>query len=160
VPALDRELPSDAIAGRHLVVFDVGGHRVGSLICFESTYPQLARDLARNGAQIIVVTTNDASFGTSPAARAHLAMTQMRAVETGRVVVQTAIAGISAFIEPNGHIFKESHLFRPAILRGLLPLASGETPYDRYGSAIEIAIGALALLFAMGPFVRGGGEGR
>ena len=154
IPALDRELPTDAIAGKKLVVFHVGNARVGTLICFESTYPELARTLARDGAQILIVTTNDASFGTSPAAREHLAMSQMRAVELGRAVVHAAISGISAVIEPNGKITQESRLFTPALLRARLPLAMGETPYARYGSAIEIAIGAGALLFTLLPFVR------
>lgn len=154
VPALDRELPTDAIAGRKLVVFNVAGARVGTLICFESTYPELARSLARDGAQILIVTTNNASFGTSPAAREHLAMSQMRAVETGRAVVHAAISGISAVIQPNGKITEESKLFTAALLRARVPLASGETPYTKYGSDIEIAIGAGALLFALLPFVR------
>jgi apolipoprotein N-acyltransferase len=155
VPALDRELPSDAIHGRKLVVFHVGQARVGTVICFESTYPELARGLVRNGAEILIVTTNNASFGTSPAARQHLAMSQMRAVELGRAVVHAAISGISAVIEPNGKIIEEAGLFRPALLRARLPLATGETPYARYGSAIEIAIGAGAFLFALAPFVFG-----
>ena len=153
VPALDRELPTNAIAGKRLIVFDVGGVRVGTLICFESTYPELARSLARDGAQLLIVTTNNASFGTSPAAREHLAMSQVRAVETGRAVVHAAISGISAVIQPNGKVTRETKLFTPALLRASLPLATGETPYTRYGSAIEIAIGAGALLFALLPFV-------
>ena len=155
VPALDRELPSDAIHGKKLVVFHVGEARIGTLICFESTYPELARGLVRDGAQILIVTTNNASFGTSPAARQHLAMSQMRAVELGRSVVHAAISGISAVIQPNGKITQEAGLFRPALLRARLPLATGETPYARYGSAIENGIGAGALLFALTPFVLG-----
>ena len=154
VPALDRELPTNAIPGKTLVVFHVGGARVGTLICFESTYPELARSLARDGAQILIVTTNNASFGTSPAARQHLAMSQMRAVESGRAVVHAAISGISAVIQPDGKITQESKLFTPALLRARLPLATGETPYARYGSMIEIGIGAGALLFTLLPFVR------
>jgi apolipoprotein N-acyltransferase len=154
VPALDRELPTDGIAGRRLVVFRVGNAGVGTLICFESTYPELARSLVRNGAQVLIVTTNDASFGTSPAARQHLASTQMRAIELGRTVVQSAISGISAVIQADGAITNERGLFRAALIRARLPLASGQTPYARYGSDIEIAIGAGALLFTVLPFLR------
>jgi apolipoprotein N-acyltransferase len=151
VPALDRELPSDAIAGKHLVVFKVDGG-VGTLICFESTYPELARSLVRDGARILIVTTNNASFGTSPAAREHLAMSQMQAVSEGRAVVHAAISGISAVIQPDGKITQEVGLFRPALLRARLPMASGLTPYARYGSAIETGIGTGALLFTLLPF--------
>ena len=152
VPALDRELPSNAIAGKRLVVFRVGTARVGTLVCFESTYPELARGMVRDGAQILIVTTNNASFGTSPAAREHLAMSQMQAVSEGRAVIHAAISGISAVIQPNGKITQEAGLFRPALLRARLPLASGLTPYARYGSVIELGIGGGALLFTLIPF--------
>jgi apolipoprotein N-acyltransferase len=81
-------------------------------------------------------------------------MSQLRAVETGRAVVHAAISGISAIIEPNGTVTQQTRLFEPALLRARLPLAAGETPYVRYGSTIEIAIGAGALLFTLLPFLR------
>ena len=81
-------------------------------------------------------------------------MSQLRAVETGRAVVHAAISGISAVIQANGKITEEAGLFRPALLRARLPLATGETLYARYGSAIEIAIGAGALLFTLLTFRR------
>jgi apolipoprotein N-acyltransferase len=152
VPALDRELPANGTPGRRTVVFDVGGKRVGSVICFESTYPLLVRDFVRAGAEMVVVSTNDASFGTSPAARQHLAMSQMRAIELDRTVVQAAISGISAVILPNGRVVQRTGLFEPAIVSVHAPLRDGLTVYARYGAAIELAMGMLALLFALGPF--------
>jgi apolipoprotein N-acyltransferase len=148
VPALDRELSVDGIAGTQVEPLTVGGRSVGTLICFESTYPELAREVVRRGAQIIVVTTNNASFGTSPAARQHLAMSQVRAVEEGRAVVHAAISGISAIVEPDGRIVRRAGLFRPALLRAALPLTDGRTPYARYGGFVELLMcsGALAAL--------------
>jgi apolipoprotein N-acyltransferase len=148
VPALRAEIPVDGIAGRTLAPFDVGGASVGVLICFESTYPALARSLVRDGAQILVVVTNNASFQGSPASRQHLAMSRMRAVEHGRVVVHAAISGISAIIGPDGRISQRSELFEQALLRETLALTDGQTPYARYGAAIEIAMGIGAALAA------------
>lgn len=145
VPALDRELPVDAIAGSASTALQIDGARVGPLICFESTYPELARAQVRHGAQILVVGTNNASFGTSPAAREHLAMSQMRAVETGRAVVHAAISGVSALIEPDGTIVARAGLYRPALLRARLPLAQGKTVYVAFGGMIELVICLLAL---------------
>ncbi|MBI4730329.1 MAG: apolipoprotein N-acyltransferase [Acidobacteria bacterium] len=148
IPAL-AQIPYDGLAGGRPVVFDVPGDgRIGSLICFESTFPDLARGYARLGAEVIVVTTNNASFGDSPASRQHLAMSQVRAVEEGRAVVHAAISGISALVSPDGGIIARSPLFEPAILRARLPRAGGLTPYGTAGAAIESLIGIGAALAA------------
>jgi apolipoprotein N-acyltransferase len=160
VPALDRELPTDGIAGRRPVVFNIGGIGVGSVICFESTYPELIRDEVKGGAQVIVVSTNNASMGTSPAARQHLAMSRMRAIESGRTVVHAAIAGVSAIIEPDGDVLQRSELFTPAVLRAEIPLSTGQTFFTRYGSAIEYVyvLGALLLVLVSSSLRKRGGE--
>lgn len=153
VPVLDRELPVDGKPGARLVPFAVGDATVGSLICFESTYPSLARELARMGSQVIVVSTNNASFGTSPAAREHLAMSRLRAVENGRPVVHAAIAGISAIVMPDGSVVARAGLFRPALLRARLPLPTGRTPYTRYGKVIELTLALGAAITALAPMI-------
>ena len=128
--------------GHHAVVFEVGETGVGPLICFESTYPQIARAMVRSGADILIVVTNNASFQTSPAAAQHLQMSRMRAIEHGRAVVHAAISGISAFIAPDGSVLDRSALFEQDLLRAVLPTSTGQTPYARYGAFIEIAMGA------------------
>jgi len=154
VPVLDQEIPVDGMAGDRVVPFEASGARVGTLICFESTYPRIARALVRRGTDLLVVTTNNASYGTSPASAQHLAMSRMRAVEHGRAVVQAAISGISAFILPDGSTEQPTGLFEQALLRGELPLTRGQTPYTRHGSAIEIVMGIGAALTAAAAFAR------
>lgn len=154
VPALAVEIPHDGVAGDRLVPFDVGDTRVGTLICFESIYPRFARSLVRMGSNLIVITTNNASYQDSPASEQYLAMTRMRAVEHGRSVVFAAISGISAIIEPDGTIQQRSGLFEQALLRGSLPILDGQTPYTRYGSFIEIVVGMGALAAALAGIVR------
>ncbi|MFN2613425.1 MAG: apolipoprotein N-acyltransferase [Actinomycetota bacterium] len=154
VPALDRELPYDGVPGSRPVVFDVAGARVGTVICFESTYPGLVRTLVRRGAQLVVVTTNDASFGNSPAAEQHLQMSRMRAIESGRAVVHDAISGISAIVMPDGRVVESAARWERAVLRAELPLTDGQTPYTRFGSAIEFAIAAAAAVVAGAATVR------
>jgi len=153
-PVLASEVPVDGRAGERLTVFPIGDMRVGSVICFESTYPHLARNLVRSGAEVIVVTTNNASYGTSPAAAQHLAMSRMRAVENGRAVVHAAISGESAIIDPNGRVRAHAGLFEPALLRGTVPLAAGRTPYARFGAWIEAAL-VIAGLGALGRGIAG-----
>jgi apolipoprotein N-acyltransferase len=135
------QVPADGVAGRAARVLETGSARIGAVICFESSYPDLVRRFVRNGAEVIVVSTNNATFQRSPLARQHLAQSQMRAVEEGRTVVHAAISGISAIIGPDGEIHSEAGLFRPAIIRESVPLASGLTPYTRHGEAIDRGLG-------------------
>ncbi|MHB8511502.1 MAG: apolipoprotein N-acyltransferase [Actinomycetota bacterium] len=156
VPTL-REIGSDAIAGTKPVVMRAPGlPPIGPVICFESSYPELVANVVRAGAQVIVVSTNNASFERTALARQHLAQSVMRAVETGRPVLHAAIAGISAIISPDGKIIQRAGLFIPAILRETITATNGETPYVAYGRVIEesmeggaaiAAIVAIILLF-------------
>lgn len=148
---LDR-VPTDGVPGTAAHVLRTGSVRIGAVVCFESSYPDLVRRFVRNGAEVIVVTTNNATFGRSALARQHLAQSQMRAVETGRSVVHAAISGISAIIGPDGGVLAHADLFRPAIVRRNVTLASGLTPYARHGNSIDLGLaggGALAAFAAL-----------
>src|SRR5207248_1363263 len=90
---------ADFTAGDRIRVFRLSGTTVGTPICFESAFPDLFRRFVAMGAGLMVVTTNDSSFLRSPASREHLAFAQIRAVESGRWVVQAAISGQSAVID-------------------------------------------------------------
>jgi apolipoprotein N-acyltransferase len=148
VNALD-QIPADGVPGKDPVLFDIGGAKIGTMICFESTYPSLARELERSGAELLVVTTNNASFRRSPASSQHVAMSQLRAVEEGRTVLHAAISGITAVIDARGQILRRTGLFKAAVVRATVPLARGRTPYSRFGDPIELtmlALGAAVVL--------------
>ena len=89
-----RQVPYDFAAGDETVVFDVKGTPVGSVVCFESAFGPLVRDFVRDGAEAIVVSTNNRSYRRSGNTEQHLALSRMRAAETGRPVVQASVSGI------------------------------------------------------------------
>jgi apolipoprotein N-acyltransferase len=78
------------------------GLPVGALICWESAFGDIAYDELRNGAQVLVVATDDAWFGTSSGPYQHAQIAQMRAIESGAYVVRAAATGISGIIAPDG----------------------------------------------------------
>lgn len=78
------------------------GLSIGELICWESAFGDLAYDEVRNGAQVLVVSTDDAWFGTSSGPYQHAQIAQMRAIESGEYVVRAAATGISGIIAPDG----------------------------------------------------------
>jgi apolipoprotein N-acyltransferase len=75
-----------------------------------------------------------------------LAMDQERAVEHGRAVVVAATSGVSAIIQPDGHITQQTGLFTPAALVATVPLRSTTTLADRLGAWPEWLLAACGLL--------------
>jgi apolipoprotein N-acyltransferase len=146
-------IPSDGVAGTEPTVFTIGDAVIGPVTCYESIYPELVRDQVRAGANVLVVSTNNASFGRSPASRQHLAFSKVRAVETGRWTLHAGISGISAVVDPDGGVHQQTGLFERAIVRDDLPLLTGLTPYVRFGDLLG-PLGALATLFSAGLLVR------
>jgi len=123
--------------------------RYGSLICYESLFPELARARVLAGAQVLVNVTNDAWYGESPAAWQHMQAARMRAVETGRYVLRAANTGISAIIAPNGEITASIPWWTTAILQGQYRPSDVITHYVRWGDWPLLA-GLLILLVPMG----------
>ena len=78
--------------------------RVGVAICFESIFPDIARTLVRNGAEILAVITNDGWFDGTAGVPQHAAHSVLRAVETGRWVVRAANTGLTMVIDPRGRV--------------------------------------------------------
>jgi apolipoprotein N-acyltransferase len=101
----------DMIPGTTQTLFPVKGAQIGTLICYESIFPDLTRRAVKRGADLLVNITNDAWYGESSAPYQLLAMAAMRAVETKVPMVRVANTGISAVIEPDGEITARTPLF-------------------------------------------------
>jgi apolipoprotein N-acyltransferase len=137
----------DRHRGAHLAVLDAGGLAVGPLVCFESAFPDLARTLAARGADLVVVQTADTTFQGSWGLDQHASLSAVRAVESGRPVLQAAISGTSAAFDARGR----RQAWAPGDWRGAatveLPLSGERTPYVRVGDVVPLACG-LALAVA------------
>ncbi|MEX2532454.1 MAG: apolipoprotein N-acyltransferase [Nitriliruptoraceae bacterium] len=135
-----QQTPRDAIAGstpQQIVLAD--GTRIAVAICFETMFSSTIHSNITAGdedAGLIVVLTNNASFGVSAAPYQHLAQSQLRAVETGRWVVHAAISGASAIIDPHGRIHQQTGLFTLETLRADVPLVDGRTPFLATGDIV------------------------
>ncbi len=141
-PPLD-QIPRDVVPGEGAQVVQVDGAAVGAVICFENTYAELARDQVRAGADLLVVSTNNSSYGRSAMSAQHVAFSRLRAVETGRWVVHAGISGISGFIDPDGGLHRETGLFRQATPRMEVPLLQGETLAVRLGDTLPVLLQVL-----------------
>jgi len=120
----------------------------GSLICYESIFPEEARLRVTQGAQVLVVVTNDAWYGKSPAAWQHLQAARMRAVETGRYVLRAANTGVSAIIAPDGNIKATIPWWTQGVVKGTYRLSNVVTPYQKWGDLPPLMLAGLLILAA------------
>lgn len=123
----------------------VAGVSLGDVICFEVAYDGLVRDGVRDGAEVIVVQTNNATFGWSDLTHQQLAMSRIRAVEHGRAVLVAATSGVSAVIAPDGSFVDRSRVFTRDLLVHPVPLSTRRTLATRLGAWPEwvLAFGGL-----------------
>ena len=131
----------DRHRGTHLAVLPAGKLSVGPLVCFESAFPDLARNLAGDGADLVVVQTADTTFQGSWGLDQHASLSAVRAVESGRPVLQAALSGTSAAFDARGRRLA----WAPGDWRGAgmveLPLSAERTPYARIGDVVPLACG-------------------
>ncbi|MBD5787476.1 apolipoprotein N-acyltransferase [Cellulosimicrobium terreum] len=144
----------DMIPGTETGVMDLASSRLGGtvplgvVICFEVAYDTLVRDAVDAGAQVLVIQTNNASFGYTAESTQQLAMSRMRAISTGRATVQVSTVGVSGIIAPDGTLEQSTTLFTADQLVASLPLRTSLTPAVRAGAtpAVVMMLGALLLL--------------
>ena len=91
---------------------------IAPLICWESAFSDLAYAQIRRGAQLLVVSTDDAWFGTTSGPYMHAQIAQLRAIETGAYVVRAAATGISGIIAPDGRWQERAPIGRRRIVAG------------------------------------------
>ncbi|MCW2917972.1 MAG: apolipoprotein N-acyltransferase [Actinomycetia bacterium] len=143
-------VPSDFLPGTWPGLLQLGPVRIGDVICFEVAYDGIVRDVA--DAQMLVVQTNNATYGHTSLPWQQLAMSRLRAVEHGRTVLVAATSGISAIVEPDGRVRTQSGEFVPDIQVARVPARTARTIADRVGPLAEwalalLGIGAVAVAF-------------
>ena len=145
----------DFVAGTSPGLFTVTGTqgqqiRAGLAICFEVAYDDIMRDAVEAGANVLVVQTNNATFGYTAESPQQLAISRLRAMEFGRSVVHVSTVGQSALISPDGTAHQVTSLFTQAVVRGALPLRDNITMATRVGEAPEwVAAAALIVMLGM-----------
>jgi apolipoprotein N-acyltransferase len=136
---------ADFAAGDRVGTLDMAGTTLGDVICFEVAYDGLVQDVVDGGASMIVVQTNNATFGFTDESPQQLAMSRLRAVEFGRSVVVASTSGISAVIAPDGSVVRQSDLFVPATFVESIAQRDQMTVAARVGVWPEVALTALGV---------------
>lgn len=125
-------------------VFDMAGSGVGMVTCFEAAFDDAVRSTVLDGAQVIAVPSNNATFGRTQMTYQQLAMDRVRAVEHSRTVLVPVTSGVSAVIRPDGRIVQQTKMFTADALVAEIPLRSTRTPATVVGPLPEYALVLLA----------------
>jgi apolipoprotein N-acyltransferase len=124
-------------------VYSTTALKIAPLVCWESAFADLAFAQLRRGAQLLVISTDDAWFGTTSGPFMHAQIAQLRAIESGAYVVRAAATGISGIIAPDGRWQKRSGMERQVIVTGKVGLPVG-TPFLWIGPTV-VALGIAVL---------------
>ena len=139
-PSLFDMVPRDYSIGTRDPVFTVGDAVAGIAICFDIVDDGLFRSILANDANVIFAPTNNSDFGESDESIQQLGIARMRAVETGRAVVNVSTVGVSAIIAPDGSDIRRLTPFEPGVMIADVPLSTVTTPASVIGFPLEIAL--------------------
>lgn len=133
------------------VLFLPEGRAIGTLICYESAFPWVARGAVRDGAETLAFLTSDQTFDGTVELEQHLQLAIVRAVETRRWALRAASTGISALIAPDGEVRHRLAAGARGVLAGAYEPRRERTPFVRYGDwfvGLCVGLAAGAVLYS------------
>ena len=139
-------VPRDMIRGDGQKIFMVNNTKISTVISFEGSFQRYIRNSVLDGAELVVILTNQASYGESGMSDQFILMSRANAISNDRPIVHAAITGKSAFIDHNGKVISKTELFETTTLNEKLEVRKTETPYSKYGNYLNyifIIFGAL-----------------
>lgn len=150
--------PRDARIGQTPAIVRTPAGVLGVAISWEIFFGERARDAIGSGGQILLNPTNGASYERTQVQTQQVASSRMRAIETGRWVLQAAPTGFSAVVTPDGEVLQRTGVSERAILYDTVTLRTGDTLYVRFGDlpALIYALVCLAVGWAVERRSRGG----
>jgi len=121
------QIPNDFVAGQDTGVFNIAGKLVGDVICFEVSYANHIKETISAGAQVMVVQTNNSTFGNTAQPEQQFAISRFRAIENQRAFLVASTSGISGLISNDGTVMAKTSQFEPALVTGDVSLITENT---------------------------------
>ena len=139
-------IEDDYVSGKSSAIINVAGGKIGTVICFESTYPKLSRQSTLDGAELLIEVTNDSWLEDSPAMYQHLAHGVFRSIENGRYLIRSANSGISAVIDNHGNVVSQLGANEQGVITDNVQFIENQTLYTKTGDIFLPALIILALI--------------
>ncbi|MBB6391811.1 apolipoprotein N-acyltransferase [Microbacterium thalassium] len=156
VPDLIGLIQREYTPGTNPPFFDVDGVGVGLAICFDVIYDAVIWEGAADGAEVYMFQTNNADFRDTDENLQQLAFARMRAIETGRSVVNISTVGTSQVIAPDGSTIDALDAGESGHMLTDVPLRTGMTPAVLIGPGVKAVLGwgSVLWLVALGVLLR------
>jgi apolipoprotein N-acyltransferase len=122
-----------------------GRHRYGVFICYEAVFGDEVRELARNGAEVLVNISDDGWYGDTSAPWQHFNMARMRAVENRRWLLRDTNNGVTAAIDPYGRVRQSIPRHQVDALPAEFAFRDGITFYAAHGDVFAWLCAILSL---------------
>lgn len=119
-------------------------------ISWEVFFGRRVREGVRAGGEMVLNPTNGSSYWLTQVQSQQVAASRLRAVESGRWVVQVAPTGFSAFVDPTGGVHDRTDVSERAVLHHRVTRLTGTTPAQALGDLPALVVAALALAVALG----------
>ena len=117
-------------------VFSSGEGKLAPIICYESVFGEFTSNFVKNGANALVIMTNDGWWDNTAGHKQHLRYAMLRAIETRKGIARAANTGISAILNSKGQVTDQIEYNVKGALVGELELNNTRTFYSIYGDII------------------------
>jgi apolipoprotein N-acyltransferase len=149
VPLL-QQVGAQSVPGSRPGVLDVttGGRpiKIGDAICFELAYDQTIYGSMTGGAQVMMVQSNNATYGGTGQIEQQFAITRARAMETRREIAVATTNSVSGFITRDGSVAIRTQEFTARSMVVEMPLRNALTPAIRVAPWLERGLALVAVL--------------
>jgi apolipoprotein N-acyltransferase len=122
--------------------------RAGPLICFESLFPGMSREVVRQGADVLVIITSDAWAGRTAELWQHGYVSVFRAIEQHRFLVRAGTQGLTCIISPCGEIIARAEPFTQGVATADVVRLTNRTVYSRCSDWPLLMLCAILLIAA------------
>lgn len=147
-------IAGDALPSRDLYIgegrgeLDVPGPvgRAAVAISWEVFFPDRVREGVEDGGRIVLNPTNGSSFTGTIVQTQQVASSRLRAIESGRWVLQVAPTGFTAVVDDHGRVRQRTAVGEARVLHDEVHLREGLTIYTRAGNAPALALAAATIL--------------
>ena len=130
-------------------IFNVKGRKLGILICFEEAIDELPREVVSEGASVLIAQTNNSDFGHSDETFQQTAIAKLRAIETGRSLVNVSTVGPSTIFDAKGNILSSTKTYVAGHVIANVPLVTSKNLAMLGGWMFDPACAGLGLVIAL-----------
>lgn len=141
--------PRDQVPGGGVAVLHTPGGPMAVVVSWEVFFSRRVREGVRAGGQVVLNPTNGSSYTLTQVQTQQIASSQLRAVESGRWLVQVSPTGFSAFVDPAGGVHQRTSVSERAVLTRTIPRYDSTMPAQALGNLPALLLAAIAVAAAL-----------